>query len=127
MHPSEYDGFYFLPTDDDDDEGLKFAYFNFKDEMAGGVKEGHTSVGDFYHIAMFRKGEDGYPELDDNFEAIFADPTVYVEGLVGSGLYGCVVRKTDKSGKWWEDYLKKALGSVMILKMKSYAEAISKI
>lgn len=124
MHTSEYDGLWFLPNDEDEDS-LKLAYFTFNDEYANGVPEGGTEFGDMWHIAFFKKNDEGLPQFDDAFEAIFQDPSVYIKGLSGSGLYGCVVRKTNKSGKWFEDYLTKVIGHVMIKKMASYAKSIA--
>jgi hypothetical protein len=61
------------------------------------------------------------PEFDDAFEAILGDPESYIRNLVGAGLYGCVVRKTTKSGKWFEDYLTSVVGSVIVKGLKSIA------
>ena len=85
--PNDYDGFYFLPVEDETKEGLSFHFFKFKDEYCGGEPIEKSSVGDKFHIAMFKRGEDGTPELDDAFEAIFADPVVYVQGLQGAEIY----------------------------------------
>ena len=59
------------------------------------------------------------PEFDDAFEAILGDPESYIKNLVGAGLYGCVVKKTTKSGKWFEDYLTSVVGSVIVNSVKS--------
>jgi hypothetical protein len=58
------------------------------------------------------------PEFNDSFEAILGDPQNYVKNLTGTGLYGCVVRKTTKSGKWFEEYLTSVTGSVIIDDLK---------
>ena len=78
-----------------------------------------------YHIAFFRRDEEGNPIFDDHYEAILGDPETYIKGLTGAGLYGCVLKKTEKSGKWWEEYLKRALSYVTIKKLKTYAESIA--
>ena len=105
--PKNYDGFYFLPPDDEEDDGIMFQFFNFTGEMSDGAPIEGTPVGDKFHIAFFKEGEDGHAEFDDAFEAIFADPVVYIDNLSNSRskLYGCVCRKTDKSEKWFENYL----------------------
>ena len=121
----DFDGFYILPHRDDDN-GLKLSFFDFTDDFEKGEKIEHTSLGDKYHVIFLRQGEDGHPELDDHFEAIFADPEVYVKGLLGANIYGCMVRKTENSWKWVEEYLKRLLGRVMINKMKNYAGSIAK-
>jgi hypothetical protein len=123
MESSKYDGFYFLPLDDDE-EGMRFSYFTLSDEAQGTAIDGN-SIGDMYHVVMFKAGEDGLPVFDDFFDAILGDPTKYVENLIGTEIYGCVLRKTDKSGKWIEDYLTRVLGSVIIKKLKGYASSIA--
>lgn len=120
----DYDGFYILPHRDDDN-GLKLSFFDFTDDFEKGEKIEHTSLGDKYHVIFLTQGEDGNPELDDHFEAIFADPEVYVKGLLGANIYGCMVRKTENSWKWVEEYLKRLLGRVMMNKMKNYAGSIA--
>ena len=97
-----FDGFWFLPCDE---EGLNLSFFTFKDEYGGGTPIGGNQIGDNYHLAFFKENEEGMPEFDDAFEAILGDPESYIKNLVGAGLYGCVVRKTTKTGKWFEDYL----------------------
>jgi len=119
----DFDGFYILPHKQDD--GLRLSFFDFNDDFEKGKRVDGTSLGDMYHVVFLKQGEDGNPEFDDHFEAIFADPEVYVKGLLGANVYGCMVRKTENSWKWVEEYLKKLLGRVMINKMKNYAGSIA--
>ena len=118
-----HDGIFFLPGEDDDEMCLEF--FNFKDDMAGGTLVEANEIGPKYHIAFFRKDEEGNPVFDEHFEAIFGDPEAYLTKLTGCGLYGCMVKKTTKSAKWFEDYLNKAFASVRIEKLKQIAGAIA--
>jgi hypothetical protein len=111
-----FDGFWFLPCDE---EGLNLSFFTFKDEFGGGTPIGGNQIGDNYHLAFFKENEEGLPEFDDAFEAILGDPESYIKNLVGAGLYGCVVRKTTKTGKWFDDYLKSVVGSVIVDNVKS--------
>ena len=111
-----FDGFWFLPCDE---EGLNLSFFTFKDEYGGGTPVGGNQLGDNYHLAFFKENEEGLPEFDDAFEAILGDPKSYIKNLVGAGLYGCVVRKTTKTGKWFDDYLKSVVGSVIVDNVKS--------
>jgi hypothetical protein len=107
MDMKEFDGFYFLPGDEDDE--LKLSYFVLKDEELKGSPIESTEIGDMYHIAFFKENEHGHPEFDDEFEAIFSDPTTYIQhSIVGMNLFGCVFRKTNVSQRWWQDYLIKA-------------------
>jgi len=111
-----FDGFWFLPCEE---EGLNLSFFSFKDEYGGGTPIGGNQLGDNYHLAFFKENEEGMPEFDDAFEAILGDPESYIKNLVGAGLYGCVVRKTTKTGKWFDDYLKSVVGSVIVDNVKS--------
>ena len=111
-----FDGFWFLPCEE---EGLNLSFFSFKDEYGGGTPIGGNQLGDNYHLAFFRENEEGLPEFDDAFEAILGDPESYIKNLVGAGLYGCVVRKTTKTGKWFNDYLTSVKDSVIVDNVKS--------
>lgn len=101
----EFDGFYFLPGENDGE--LKIAYFKMNAAQSSAPIE-TTAIGDKFHIAFFKKNVDGMPVFDESFEAIFSDPSVYIENIIGQDLFGCVFRKTETSTKWWEDYLTKA-------------------
>lgn len=100
--PEKYDGIYFVPPDDDS-KGMKFMFFDLS-ENYNGTKIDNTDVGDCWYIA-FVKDKDGSPVYEEHFEAIFADPMTYLRNLIGANRYGCIVRKTEKSGKWFEAYL----------------------
>lgn len=107
MDMKQFDGFYFLPGDGEDE--VKLSYFTLKEDSLRGKPVGNTEIGDMYHIAFFKEGEDGMPIFDEEFEAIFADPTTYItHNIVGMNLYGCVFRKTENSYKWWRKYLSNA-------------------
>jgi len=101
--PDEYDGFYFLPSDEE--QTLNLAFFKFKEGENFGKPVEYSNMGDKYHIAFFKCDDSGIPVFDEQFEAIFSDPTTYVKNLIGSDLYGCILRKTEQSYKWWNDYL----------------------
>ena len=111
-----FDGFWFLPCEE---EGLNLSFFTFKDEYGGGTPIGGNQLGDNYHLAFFKENEEGMPEFDDAFEAILGDPESYIKNLVGAGLYGCVVRKTTKTGKWFDNYLTSVVDSVIVDNVKS--------
>lgn len=123
MSKDEYDGFYFLPGDEDDRD-LNIAYFRFKDDENMGVPIESSEVGDKFHVAFFRKDINGDPVFDEEFEAIFADPSVYIKNLIGANVYGCILRKTEKSSVWWREYLTKTQQSCMINKLKNTCQSI---
>jgi hypothetical protein len=118
-----FDGFYLMPGDED--RSLKLSYFDFLEDFDKGKKVGATDFGDMYHVIFFRQGEEGEPVFDDHFEAIFGDPETYVHGLIGANVFGCFVRKTENSYKWVDDYLKRTLSRVTLLKLKNYAKEIA--
>jgi hypothetical protein len=124
--PDEYDGFYFLPVEKEDYEhSLGFQFFNLKDEYENGKPIDGNQNGDMYHIAFFGRDDEGQPIFDDAFEAILTEPTVYIENLLGADLYGCVLRKTDKSSDWFDDYLQKTLSKIGITKLLNSAKSIA--
>lgn len=119
------DGIYFLPGEEEGD--LVISHWEFKpdSEFSGGKPEGGNEIGSLYQIAFFKEDGEGNPVYDDHFEAIIGDPETYLKGLGGCGLYGCMVKKTDKSVRWFEDYLNKVFASVRIPKLKQIAESIA--
>jgi hypothetical protein len=119
MKNEEFDGIYFLPADEEKE--LELHYFHLKGEYESAVPEGK----DLYHIAFFDRGADGMPRFDGSFEAVLGDPSAYVTNLVGAETYGCILRKTNKSGKWWDHYLKSALQKITIQRMKTALESIA--
>jgi len=123
MAREDYDGFYFLPGDDD--EELNLSYFKFKEEAFKGKPVGSSTVGDMYHVAFFSRDDLGNPKFDDTFEAIFADPSVYIKGLVGSNVYGCILRKTEKSQEWFDEYLERALTKLHAVRLIDNLKAIA--
>lgn len=124
--PEQYDGFYFLPHYEGDAEGLKFDFFRFSDEYANGVKKDHCEMGDMYHIVFIKQDDNGDPIFDENFDAIFVDPVEYVNNLLGSDIFGCVIRKTDKSEKWLEKYLTRIKESDKLRNIKNQIESIAR-
>ena len=121
MNETEFDGFYFLPGDDENQ--MAFSFFTVKENHPTGKKVNNTSIGDMYHIAFFRENEKGHPEFDDEFEAIFADPTAYIANLIGINLYGCIFRKTENSGKWWNEYLTRAKENCKVIETENATQA----
>lgn len=66
-----------------------------------GESVGRTSLGEMYHIVLFRDDKEDPEEYDgvDEFEAILACPLEYVSGLINGGFYGIIARKTTTSHK----------------------------
>jgi hypothetical protein len=110
----EHDGIFFTPADDDD---LELSFFNVVEDR--GTPIDGSEYGYKYHIAFFKGLPNGEIVFDESFEAIFADPATYIRGLVGCELFGCILKKTTTSTKWFNDYLKRTKESVKILNEKS--------
>jgi len=125
MLMNEYDGFYFLPGEDEHE--LSLAYFKVKEDEPFGNPVENSAIGDKYHVAFFKRGDDGHPEFEDDFEAIFADPSVYIRNLIGMHIYGCIIRKTECSQEWWQEYLEKAKEYCKLLKLRHVIGSLSRI
>lgn len=121
MEKIEYDGFYFLPGEEDDD--LNLAFFKFNEDTDYGKPIESSHMGDKFHIAFFKQDEYGFPFFDEQFEAIFADPEVYIKNFTGSRMYGCMLRKTEKSDIWWKEYIDKAIKNCKILRKEAEEQA----
>jgi hypothetical protein len=122
----DYDGLYFVPYVEDDEEiGLDISYFRFNTKKlhdAPAIE--NTNYGDKYHIAFFKRDDEGNAAFDASFEAILVDPDYYIRSLAGAGVYGCVVRKTANSSKWFDDYLTRTKKHVMLNKFVKVSKKI---
>jgi hypothetical protein len=116
----DYDGFYIMPGDNEDQ--VEVRYFTFKEDFGDSIE--NTEMGDKYHVALFQDNNDDM-EFNDHFEAIFADPSVYAMNLAKGNLFGTYVRKTAKSSDWFDNYLKTTLDSVTLLKLSKAAQSIA--
>ena len=101
----EYDGFLFLPSEqeDDDTSALEFRFIKYKQDFGPAV-EG-SDIGEKYHVAFFKRDADGHFHFDEEFEAIFADPMVYAKGFIGQNLFGTMVKKKENTTEWFKEYL----------------------
>jgi hypothetical protein len=112
-----YDGFHFLP-DSQDENMVQFQYFNLKNEDgslndAKSDLENVNDIGPMYNVVLLRSTGDGLGvEVCDIFEAVFADPSVYAEGLIRAEIFGTFVRKNKKCESFWTNYLKETLGNI---------------
>jgi hypothetical protein len=110
----EYDGFHMMPSDDDK---ITFSFFKINEKYLQGETIGKSSVGDNYNVLLLKHDSEGV-HINDVFEAIFSDPVVYAERLVGMNLYGTFVKKTEESQKWFNDYLTETKEKVIMLNSK---------
>lgn len=108
---NEYDGIYFVP--DSEKDKIKYEFFKLPEEYKSENKVDASSLGDSWHIAFFSIDDDGLPKLIDKFDAVFVDPFVYLYGIKDVPEYGAVLRKTDKSHKWFDKWLENVVISVL--------------
>lgn len=102
-----YDGVFFFPgIDDDGDEVMAFSYWTYSGKYANKKSIESTDLGNKFFVAFFKEDDEGNFGVDDTFEAIFSDPPVYLNGLIGSNLFGVLCRKTENSEKWFKNYIK---------------------
>lgn len=101
-----YDGFFFYPIFNETthiDYNIDLFQFNERKTKSNIVEK--YELGDMYLIAFFKSDVKDVIKLNDNFEAVFIDPMTYIKNLIGSGLYGLMVKKTKKSEKWFKETL----------------------
>jgi len=115
----EYDGFLFLPSDEeeDDEDTLEFRFIKYKQDFGPAV-EGND-IGEKYHVAFFKRDEEGKFHFDEEFEAIFSDPMTYAKGLIGYNLFGTIVKKKENTRPWFDEYLTDIKASVTMSDVKS--------
>ena len=114
----DFDGFYFVPDSDDFDNNYKMIFFNMKEELSNSKPVESSEMGLKYHLCFFKTDENGAPAFEDAFEAILVDPLTYIKNMTGSGIAGCVLKKTEKSDEWWTDYLDYITGGDFKRKVK---------
>lgn len=116
---STYDGVYFHPSEDDNG-GLEMAFF--KTDMDLGKPIESSEIGDMFHFVFFKMDEEGLPRFDETFDAVLGDPMKYLTGLVGAGVFGCLLRKSEKSHLWLKEYIDQANKQIKGIKSRSEEE-----
>lgn len=114
---TEFDGLAFMP---DKTGGFDVTYFKLKDDFSDGVIR--SRLGIMYHIVFFKNDEKGYPQIDDEFEAIFSDPFEYIKNLRGSNWYGVMLKKTKNSTEWFKNYV-----TLILANMNEYKKSLEVI
>ena len=75
----KFDGFYFIPDEEDYEENYKLVFFNFEGEKSGGTPIESSEMGLKYHMCFFKHDENNAPVFDDAFEAILVNPLDYIK------------------------------------------------
>ena len=121
----KFDGFYFIPDTEDFDNNYKMIFFKMREEYANAKPIESSDMGLKYHLCFFRTDDNGAPIFEDAFEAILVDPISYIKNLTGSGIAGCILKKTDKSDNWWTEYLDYITGGEFKQKVKEVFGSIA--
>ena len=97
-----YDVLFFIPTNDEGILNIESCQYKKPGDSIGG-----SELGNEYHISLFRfNKEEGVSDID-TFDAILADPRVYITNLIKDNWYGFVARKTTTSKEFVDDILDK--------------------
>lgn len=123
--PKKYDGFTIVP--DGEYGNSKIVFFELGDDAKNGTPIENSELGDMFHVVIYKfNKEQNDIEFDDTFEAIFVDPVHYAKRLLPN-FYCTIIRKTNTSVKWFEDYLTDLFGRVILKKLKKHKEALESI
>jgi hypothetical protein len=96
LKKDKFDFITFLSGDEEDKVSIMGSEYMNPGESIGG-----NTLGNLYHIVLFRDSQENIEEYDDvdNFEAILTCPLEYISGLIPAGFYGIIARKTTTSHK----------------------------
>ena len=101
LNVNEYDCLFFHPS-----PSGQIDFYEIKLDEKYQSTESHTNMADSYHIALFDfDAANNECILSENFDAMLLDPYVYVTDTLGYGLQGCILRKTKKSDKFFDDWI----------------------
>jgi hypothetical protein len=106
LKDDDHDAYFFLPGPKEDTIHLEGATYKDAGENVGG-----SAMGNAYHVILFKEDEEGELVDIDMFDAIFSDPLEYMSGLIPSGIFGIMARKTTTSSNFIQktfDKLQKA-------------------
>jgi hypothetical protein len=90
-----FDTFFFLPGEKEDTIHLESAMYKESSEKIGG-----SSLGDGYHIILFRESEDGELVDVEQFNAVLIDPIAYISRMLSIDWYGIVAKMTTTSNNF---------------------------
>lgn len=87
-----FDAFFFLPGEDKDTVHLEGAVYKNPGEKTGG-----STMGDGYHIILFKEAEDGELVDVEQFTAVLIDPITYITRMIEIEWFGILARMTTTS------------------------------
>jgi len=95
---NDFDTLFILPGPKEDSLHIEAStYKEFGEKVDG------SSMGDAYHIILFKEDTDGELVNVDRFDAIFVDPLEYMSDLIEQKWFGIIAKKTTTS----ENFIKR--------------------
>jgi hypothetical protein len=91
----DYDSILFMPTEEENQ--VHFQVSKYKEP---GIKLDGSTIGDCYHIILFKEDEEGLVINLDMFEAILMAPLEYISQLLPDEWFGIICKKTTTSEKY---------------------------
>lgn len=95
---NNFDVLFFIPHEESDSK-IKIISKTYIDP---GKPVGGSSMGQEWHIVLFKEGEE---EQVDKFDAILSDPKEYISSLIPQNWYGLVAKKTTTSNIFVDDVI----------------------
>lgn len=95
------DGITFLPQGELDNLQIRGFLYDTKS------KYDVSSLGNVFHIVLYKCDEDGIITHKDNFVAVLTDPYVYASHVIECGFFGIITKKTKKSNKFIKELYSK--------------------
>lgn len=109
LHPFknvEFDLLTFLPGKKADSIRIEGSDYKNRGEYVEG-----SDLGLWYHVMLYKHDTEDEDKVkhQDLFECILVDPLEYVSGLIPSGFYGIIAKKTTTSNTFINDAFAKVL------------------
>lgn len=92
----EYDTIFFLPGEKPNTLQIEGSVYRNPGEKLGG-----STLGDGYHIILFRENAEKEKLYDiDKFDAVLTHPIEYISNMIKNQWFGIVARKTTTSSEF---------------------------
>lgn len=99
------DGITFLPQGDIENLQIRGFLYDKKSKYE------KNSLGNYFHIVIYKCDDIGNISQQDNFVAILTDPHVYVSHIIECGFFGIITKKTKASPKFIKNLYSKILNA----------------
>ena len=93
-----HDVYTFFPSENPDDITISAVEYSNRGELVD-----NSSIGDCYHIILFKEGKNSITQHLDYYDAILLDPLEYMSMLIPQGWYGMIGKKTTTSSVMFND------------------------